>query len=557
MPSAGWTGDEQGRVMIQGTSGRSDPVLATALLVAAAGIVGWLLYGVLAATGGQLVYPLDDTYIALAIAESIAEGGYGINRGEFVSASSSIIYPLLLLPGVGTTLHEWTPLLVNIVVTGISLCTLVRIASLSGLTTTFAGSVVMGVLMLVTTVYFNVFGVIFTGLEHSAHTAATLLILAGLITAVEQDRVPWWLVPAIVAATLLRFEGIVASVAAISVLAVLGQHRKAIAAVVALGGCLAAYAAIMFALGLPLLPNSVTFKSGAAQSLIGLDVGGIIADIKERFIANFPIRAAKALVVLSLLSLLRPMIGALVSWRSFRWRDALIPLFVAVVTIAHVLGGGFALERYDVYALLTGAAGLGYIYRAELVMTIDVLRHPFRRPVAFAVAVGLLLLPLLGLKWAGVHHVNWIRTTPAGAHNIYEQQFQMHRFARDFYRAPVAVNDLGYVAFRNPHYVLDLVGLGSDEVRRARMGGQFDAQWMEGAVRRHGIGVVMIYDDWFPTRPASWKPVARLKLGSRRVTPAFATVTFYGTPMVPESAISNALDLFAVKLPAGVVLERL
>jgi len=544
--------------MIQATSWQTDRVLVTALLVAAAGMMGWLLYGGLAARGAQLVYSLDDIYIALAIAESIAEGGYGINRGEFVSASSSIIYPLLLLPGVGTTLHEWTPLLVNVVATGISLCTLVRIASLSGLTATATGSFVTGVFTLFAAVYFNVFGVIFTGLEHSAHTAATLLILAGLITTIEQDRVPWWLVPAIVAATLLRFEGIVASVAAIAVLAVLGQHRKAIAAIVVLSGCLAAYAAIMFALGLPLLPNSLTLKSGAAKSLIGLDVRGIIGDIKGRFISNIPIRAAKALVAISVLALLRPMIGALVSGRSFRWRDALIPLFVAVVTIAHVLGGGFAwLERYDVYALLTGAAGLAYIYRAELVMTIDALRHPFRRPVAFAVAAGLMLLPLLGLKWAGVHHVNWIRMTPAGAHNIYEQQFQMHRFARDFYRAPVAVNDLGYVAFRNPHYVLDLVGLGSDEVRRARTGRQFDAQWMEDAVRRHGIGVVMIYDDWFPTRPASWKPVARLKLGSRRVTPAFATVTFYGTPMVPESAISKALDLFAVELPAGVVLERL
>jgi hypothetical protein len=191
------------------------------------------------------------------------------------------------------------------------------------------------------------------------------------------------------------------------------------------------------------------------------------------------------------------------------------------------------------------------------VMIIDPIQHPFRKPVAFTVAVGLLLLPLLGLKWAGVHHVNWMRITPSAAHNIYEQQFQMHRFARDFYQAPVAVNDLGYVAFRNPHYVLDLIGLGSDEVRRARTRGQFDAQWMEGAVRRHGIGVVMIYDGWFRTKPASWKPVARLKLGSPRITPADSTVTFYSTSMVPESVITNALDLFAAKLPRGVVLERL
>ena len=51
----------------------------------------------LVATGGRLVYSLDDTYIHLALAERLALGHYGINLGEVTSPSSSVIWPFLML----------------------------------------------------------------------------------------------------------------------------------------------------------------------------------------------------------------------------------------------------------------------------------------------------------------------------------------------------------------------------------------------------------------------------------------------------------------------------
>ncbi len=58
--------------------------------------------------------------------------------------------------------------------------------------------------------------------------------------------------------------------------------------------------------------------------------------------------------------------------------------------------------------------------------------------------------------------------TPLAMNNLYERQYQMGRFARDHWRAPVAVNDPGWVSYRNPNYVLDLGGLASLEARRSR-----------------------------------------------------------------------------------------
>jgi len=40
----------------------------------------WLTIG---QTGGYYEYPLDDPYIHLAMSEQIANGGYGVNAGEY------------------------------------------------------------------------------------------------------------------------------------------------------------------------------------------------------------------------------------------------------------------------------------------------------------------------------------------------------------------------------------------------------------------------------------------------------------------------------------------
>ena len=48
-------------------------------------------------TGGVFMYPLDDPFIHMEVAGNLAaDGTWGINPGEFASASSSLLYTLLL-----------------------------------------------------------------------------------------------------------------------------------------------------------------------------------------------------------------------------------------------------------------------------------------------------------------------------------------------------------------------------------------------------------------------------------------------------------------------------
>ena len=47
----------------------------------------------------HVTYPLDDTYIHMAIARNVAQSGtWGINAGEFAPASSSPLWTVILAP---------------------------------------------------------------------------------------------------------------------------------------------------------------------------------------------------------------------------------------------------------------------------------------------------------------------------------------------------------------------------------------------------------------------------------------------------------------------------
>jgi hypothetical protein len=113
-----------------------------------------------------------------------------------------------------------------------------------------------------------------------------------------------------------------------------------------------------------------------------------------------------------------------------------------------------------------------------------------------AVALGLLLALAAGLLAVAFPYAQALWQTPAAASNVYQQQYQMHRFVADFYRKSVAVNDIGWVSYRRPPgvQVLDLWGLASPEASRQP---NKDAGWLDDVTAAHGTGLAMIYSEWY------------------------------------------------------------
>jgi hypothetical protein len=143
---------------------------------------------------------------------------------------------------------------------------------------------------------------------------------------------------------------------------------------------------------------------------------------------------------------------------------------------------------------------------------------------------------------------------PLGANNIYEQQFQMHRFVNDYWKAPVAVNDLGLVSYHNPNFVLDLGGLASEQARILKSTNA-NADAYQALVGNNGVHLAIIYDEWFPGQiPSVWKKVASLDLSRQRITSAEDEVQFYATDAETARTLLPELETFRKSLPPGVNL---
>ena len=154
------------------------------------------------------------------------------------------------------------------------------------------------------------------------------------------------------------------------------------------------------------------------------------------------------------------------------------------------------------------------------------------------------------LTLVGAPYFAAIFLTPIACTRIYRQQFQMHRLADDFYEGSVAVNDLGWVSFGHgdKSYVLDLFGLGS---REAATQADKSTTWMAEIVRRHDVGLVMIYSVWFAPPPAAWTPIAVLhqRTGLFIGSIEHDAVSFYATPQSDVPAMRRLVEQFAKTLP--------
>ncbi len=140
---------------------------------------------------GHFTYCLDDPYIHLALAERLRHGLYGINAGEAASPSSSIVWPLLLVPFAGTALFPWMPLVFNVIFGTATAWLLGRFSSRyfrAGWQT-----VALGLLLVLG---LNLLGLAFTGLEHPLEVLLCVAAAFAPWPCWMGSRVPRWSIAA-------------------------------------------------------------------------------------------------------------------------------------------------------------------------------------------------------------------------------------------------------------------------------------------------------------------------------------------------------------------------
>jgi hypothetical protein len=501
-------------------------------------LAGFLLFeftAIRALCAGKFVYSLDDPYIHLALSERIAGGTYGINPGEPAAPSSSMLWPFLLAPFAAFSFFEYIPLIFNLLLTFAALFVYAQIARLAftqlPLPFAEAGAAWLAVFLIPAT---NLVGLAFTGMEHSLQVFLCALIVLGLVSTLRSGSAPRWLAPVLVFAPWVRYECLAIVVPAVIILYLCRQRNTALISLFLTLAGLAAFSILLHSAGLGWVPASILAKFRFSEPLAG---GGALPQlIIEHIRHNLFLPQGITLAV----------VGGGMLWRTLAQRaNRLLGAFGAVAILFHLAGGQFGWwDRYEVYIVTTTLLLLVVINGDWLAAMVS--RVPPR------LVIGILLV--LSLPTGILYTINFLHTPVASA-NIYEQQYQMHRFVLEYLHAPVAVNDLGWVAFRNPNYVLDLWGLASSEALADRTGNTWDTQWMERLTRQHHVQLVMVYDTWFHRLPQDWILLARLHLGWPKASAGGDTVSFYALDPSLAPELLRKLQEFQTTLPQGVRLE--
>jgi hypothetical protein len=532
-----------------------------------------LLAAVTAVCRGRLTYALDDAYIHLAMARTLAEHGvWGITPHEFTSSSSSPLWTMMLSGTfkAGGTRAGW-PLVLNLLL-GLVLLRVAhdgvrRLAPRAG--RLWALAVLVGVVVLTPLPMLT-----FIGQEHVLHAALALafaLAAAHVIEAPHGARnLERAALPVLAAAMVsARYEGLF--LAAAAALLLLAHRKRAEAWSVAFGALLpvALYAWFSSSQGWFALPNPVLLKGNLADAArVRAAVGGLLSGqgTPDGVLAALG-DVARLLGLTACINLVNTphmavLVGAAIGLSTRRLRlpaadpgRTLLLLFAgaAVMHLQFARTGWF--HRYEAYLVCLGVVAVGARLAAlpryfDSSMDFDekALRATRIRRIVIAAMV---LAPLLirGLTANG--------QVPRATANVHEQQVQMGLFLAEHYRdSAVAVNDIGAVNWLADLRCLDMMGLATLEVGKRRM----DLTWHRDAIdelaERARVRIAVVYDAWFDRDatgglPERWEPVERWTI-ARNLVAGEDTVTFYAVAPGERATLEASLHAFAAKLPLSV-----
>jgi hypothetical protein len=521
-------------------------IVATGILWATIGLV---LIQSLEQTQGHLVYALDDPYISMSMAKNLAgHGVWGINKDEFSSASSSLLWTLLLSLVYGVVgVHEVSPLILNL------LFATLLVSGAYLVVRRYTSQRVFILLVLVAIIFLSpLASLIFCGLEHVAHTLLTILFVYVSARSLSEEKpesrdylLSLSLAPLV---TLARFEGLFL----VFVVCVLFLLRKRLVHSICLGAAgilpIVIYGIISVSHGSFFLPNPILLK-GNVPDLSSF--GGIVPVLD---FTTFLPRMGR-LRILLLLGVFVLVLRLLSGQGKAMWKSSTIMLMAFIGTfILHMqLARTGWFYRYEAYLVALGILVIA-VGGWECYSEGAAIRNLKNQILKYAV-LPLIGVALLTLFWQRAFVS--LRSTPHATANIYQQQYHMGLFLRDFYQGKaIAANDVGAVSFLADITCLDLFGLACEEVTGLKREGLFSTKHIDRLTKQRNVRIALLYDDWFGGEVGSLPP-QWLRCGDwtilNNIVCGSPTVSFYAVDSLEAVLLINNLRAFSSRLPREVV----
>jgi hypothetical protein len=498
---------------------------------------------------GHLVYTLDDPYIGMAMARNFAQYGvWGVTRYGFTSCSSPPFWTLLLsLTSYLVGEHQVAPLLWGLL---FALLDLVAAYAILGVykVPPMARFIALASLVLLIPLP----ALIMTGMEPTLQILVSMLtvfVAARLISGESPGSARGDSVRLLILAPLVtgvRFEGMFLIIAIAALLLILKRWGYALAFGVLGFLPVLVYGIISVSKGWFFLPTSVLLKATLPAFS---SPGGFILSLCYPIMEN----SRMALHVPALLiAVLVVYIAANGKGSGARESRQVMGAILLLVGIAHMeFVRPTLLFRYDAY-LTT----LCILFLALQIPLLAPHRPRLLSLSTWAVpknaAAGVLVLAIAFPLVMEGGMLLW--QVPQCTTNIYEQQYQMGLFVRKYYQnSSVALNDIGAVNYLADIHCLDLWGLASLPVAKARRNHQYQIGEVTSFSQQAQVRMAIIYDPWFAGLvPPEWVRVGTWTIRNNLVA-GNDTVSFYAAAPSEAAHLTQCLREFSAQLPGDVI----
>jgi hypothetical protein len=489
-------------------------------------------YGGYLLAGLNFAFPMDDPYIHLAIGKNLAlNGSWGPMTDVFNSSSSSLLYTLIIsvffFLGIG----------------GISTLFIINIVSSLGCLFAFEKAIRAMkfnpdryiVLAFAFVMVVPLYHIAFLSMEHTLHIWLILLAVtkAAKYFAINMDNTKLILSLSVVTslATMARYESLFFAFIVGLLLLYRKQFKNAVifGVITLLPLVIFGYISIMN--GENFLPNSVLIK--------GVRSG----DTDIIYYAKYLFRWAKTMIEFPDYGVAVLLVISSVVWK-FKSKKFDVSYWFSFITLAVlILHGSFAkigwLARYEAYLIALALVSLTFLC------------DQFKKDKRKLVIPFVIIVVLLGL-----------RTYPStfdyryGMQNIYNQQYQMSQFVKEYYNdSEIVLNDIGTTSYFTNAKYLDVWGLANYEIVDYKLkNGSIDQDLVARLAYDRNSKIAIIYNEnSFNYVPSEWKKVASWTIQNRQVS-NFATVYFYAIN-VPAAELKEQVAKFSRNIPSEIQVE--
>jgi hypothetical protein len=487
---------------------------------------------------GYFCYPLDDIYIHLSIAKNfILHSVWGVDRYAFESATSSPLWTLMISGTyVVFGINEYSPLILNIIFASI----LIYFAYFILNKYNISKFVIQSTLFVI--IFFTpLIPIICLGMEHVLHSLLTLLIVfnfSEMILAKNnryQSNLILFSLSIIISS--VRYEGLFL----IFVICILLLIKKRFVYSFLLG-FLSILPTIIYGIiskmnGCFMLPNSVLLK-GNTQTNISQTVN-LLLNINN---LHFTIILLITLILLFIKIRLNKSI-----WEK---QTILIVIFLSI-SFLHLLFAKLGwVYRYEGYLMILGFISIAIV--TDGILSTIKIKTEKQKIIKLIIFVTFILIstPLV------IRGCFSLVKTSKGIKNIYEQQYQMGLFLKSHYTGKgIAANDVGAINFLADIRCLDLWGLSSIDIAKAKISQTYNTEFINQISKKKDIEIAIIYSDWLNNYggvPKSWQKVSDWTIPDNVIC-GDKTVSFYAVKTEAKDSLLQNLKTFSSKLPNNVI----